>query len=239
MSRVSRIEAVSAERVARTLAISGRRMFEGLDGVWRIQPGADRRRRPVLQAPEQVARRMIAQGELVEAAGGGWVLADAAAAPGSPEAPRPALDARAADQAGREPGSRGPGFPGLALKAGRGEGPLTLREAAAGRRLIADAEASLRLPGLTMNWDAVPSDGSQAGAAPGAGGPRGGAALAAANRLQRLRREAGARAFDLAWAACVDGLPLAVLERRFGLASRSAGRHLSGALETMADAYER
>lgn len=225
------LEAGARARVIRALAVSGRRMFPLPDGSgWGIVHAGDRRRRPVLKAGDALVRAMAADGELVEAAGGGWVVAGpvaGAAGPAEPLAPA-------------APRSRlgGAGFAALALKAARGEGSLTVREAAAGRRLVADAEASLRLRGLSMNWDAVPADGGGRAPGGGGGGPGGLAAMAARQRLERLRGAAGDRAFDLAWAACVEGLPLAALERRFGLAKRSAARRLSQALEKLADAYE-
>lgn len=227
-------EAAPAARVARALAVSGRRMSVLADGSgWGVFSGGDRRRRPVLRVADALARAMASAGAVVEADGGGWVLAEGAEARDAPEAPRTALSLVAAGA----PRSRlrGPGFAGLALRAERGEGQLSVREAAAGRRLIADAEASLRMPGLSMNWDAVPADRARAG--PAAGAPRGGGALAAARRLERIEADIGERAWRLCWAACVEGLPLAALERRCGLAKRSAARRLSEALEKLAGAY--
>jgi len=218
-------------------------MFRLTDGAgWGVFSGGDRRRRPVLRVADALARAMASGGDLIEAEGGGWVLAEGMAVPAPAPAPGRALEAPRAVLSLAAAGAprsrlRGPGFAGLAIKAERGEGHLTVREAAAGRRLIADAEASLRMPGLSTNWDAVPADRGRAG--PAAGAPRGGGALAAARRLERLEADIGGRAWRLCWAACVEGLPLAALERRCGLAKRSAARRLSQALEKLAGAYEK
>jgi hypothetical protein len=216
-------------RLARALAVSGRRLFEAQDAAgWPVLAGGDRRRRPVLRAAAALALRLIEEGALRAAPGGGFVWAGEAAPAHERPAQPIAADAPAARRAGLA------GFAYLSAQAARGAGPLTLREAEAGRRLIRDAELRLRLPGLSMNWDAAPSDGHARSGAP----LRSAASAAAARRLERVEARAGRAAFALALAACVGGLPLSRLEARFALAPRSAGRRLSDALEKVAAAYD-
>jgi hypothetical protein len=235
------MEAVSEARVARALGVSGRRMLMLADGRnWGVLQGGDRRRRPVLKVADTLVRTMAGAGRLAPAEGGGWVLAGRIGEADCRDGPALSLATLMAAAGAPRSHLRGVGFAGLALKAGRGEGALSLREAAAGRRLIADVEAAMRMPGLTMDWDAAPGDrGGRAAAGAGRGGPGGAGAGEALRRLERLEAATGERAFALCRAACVDGTPLAVLEQRFGLVRRSAGRRLSEALEKLADAYEK
>jgi hypothetical protein len=123
----------------------------------------------------------------------------------------------------------------MAIRAKSGEGPLTLRQATAGLRLIEDAEQASRDPYLTMNWDAAPADKIRRSA--GAGG-----LLRAVRRSQlrihRLKTALGEPAFALVWSACIQRLPIRVLERRHHLARRAGPGALAEVLERVASAYD-
>lgn len=124
----------------------------------------------------------------------------------------------------------GAGFAGLASVAGQPGAALSLRQAMAGLRFIADAEASVRQRGITMSWTATPASRTRRVGRDGGMVP---AALDAARRLARLR-DADAHAFALAWAACVEGASLSALERRFDLPKRGVAVALAAALESIA-----
>lgn len=218
---------MKAERALRAMAISGRRLLERGDG-WAVVVSVDRRRRPLLKLSDAEARELIADGRVSAAAGGGYVLEGAVA---------PACGPSAFVAAGRPRSRRGgAGFVGLAMRAARGEGPLSLRQAEAGLRLVKDAETAGQRPGLTMDWDAPAADRRPRG--PGRAGLLD-AAKDAEGRLAKLERAVGADAFALCWAACVEALPLRALEARFGLARRSGPARVGEALEAVAGAYDR
>jgi hypothetical protein len=114
-------------------------------------------------------------------------------------------------------------------------GPLTLRQAAAGLRLIVDAEQSARAERVTMDWDGVVGDRQRRR------GRDGGLARAgreAAVRIARLKCAIGAAAFELVWSACVDGVAVRVLARRRGVGGPQVRAMLADALEKLAEAYD-
>lgn len=221
-------------RAKRALAFSGRRLIERDDG-WAVMAGADRRRRPVVRLSDGEARELIAGGRVKAARGGGFIGCDVSDVTEMCAAQAELGDAVfVAVGVSRRQGC-GPGFAGLARRAARGDGPLSLRQAQAGLRLIADAEARGREAGLTMNWEGVPADRVRRRAGPGG---RAFAARAAALRLERVARGVGVAVWTLAWAACVERLSIAQLEQRFGYRAREGGERLSEALEALAGAYE-
>lgn len=192
--------------------------------------GTDGRARAIAELDETVARRLLESGSVQPAAGGGYVLgekADAGAAPGL-----------GVLTAAGQPRSRraGAGFAQLAQRAAAGEGPLSMRHALAGMRLMADVEAAMLDRSLSMAWDGVPGPRGRKG---GGRAGRGSSTSAAQARLRRVRAGVGKFSFELARAACIDGRTLADLEVRFGLVRRSGGEALAHALERLADAYER
>jgi hypothetical protein len=223
------------ERARRALGFSGRRLVE-TDAGWAVLAGGDRRRRPIVQLSDGEGRELIACGAAVPAAGGGYVgCGEREQARGDREAIAMAGEAVFVAVGLPRRDVFGAGFAGLAKRAARGEGPLSVRQARAGVRLIADAEQSRRDARLTMDWEAGPADRVRRGAG---GGGLAEAARAAAARLAQAERKAGAAAYRLAWAACVEQMSLAKLEATFGYERRTAGERLSEALEAVAQAYE-
>ena len=231
-------------RIERVLGASGRRLVKSSAG-WVVIVGADRRRRPLLRLAEEEAARLIAEERVAPAKrGGGYVsrspptttfedgteLADAE----TESAAGPWLFAIAGV---RRPRKKKRGFAALALAAFAGDGPLSMRQAAAGLRLVEDAERAARDPALTMNWDAGPAD-KQRRSAGAPAGPR--TALAAARRLRRIRAIFGKSepGFQLLWSACIRQLPLCALHRRFGIRRDAVTKTLSEALEKLADTYD-
>jgi hypothetical protein len=220
----------------RELRRSGRRLVERKPD-W-VVLGGDGAHAAVVAvlAPADVAL-LAAEGRIVKAASRGYVLCaadmvEATCAPDAPPATGPWLFEAVGVLRSRIGGA---GFEGLAKRAQAGEGPLRLREAAAGVRLIEDAEASARGDRLTMDWDGVAVDRQRRT------GRSGGLALAAreaAQRIERLKTVVGEARFALAWEACVEALPLTVIERRRGLERREIHAELSAALEAIAAAYD-
>jgi hypothetical protein len=222
-------------RLLRALDSSRRRLVR-TDAGWAVVDGSQSKR--MMDATREEGERLLERGWIEAAtAGGGYVLSGAGR-----DAERPVLmnwapgaGASVFLSAGR-PRARdgGAGFPGLAHRAQMGEGPLSLRQAQAGLRLIADVERSGADPSLSMNWNAVASSRMRRS------GERGGAwiAMEARRMLARVEATAGKDAFALAKAACVDGLSLRALGARFGLARGDVGEALSVALEKVADAYD-
>ncbi|HEY7799471.1 MAG TPA: DUF6456 domain-containing protein [Hyphomonadaceae bacterium] len=135
------------------------------------------------------------------------------------------------------PGGKGRwrGFARLAELARHGRGPLSLRQALAGLRLIEDAETAARDPMLTMNWDAVPADRSTRG---GTNGGLQSHARRAAQRIGRIRAALGKQDFTIVYAACVERMSLKTLEQRFALKRLGARMALSEALEKVAEVYD-
>jgi hypothetical protein len=217
-------------RARRALRASGRRLMQLGDGGWAVTIGGDRRRRALATLKPGEGRALVDGGEVMPAEGGGYVLVGAEVATDVPMS-GPSVFIAAGLHRSR---SAGAGFAGLARRAGEGDAALSLRQAQAGLRLIADAERAARTPGLTMDWSATPASRVRRGAR---GGGWGAAAREAALRIARLKA-ADARGFALAWAACVDGVSLARLDQRFGLAKRSAAGKLAEALEGIAAGYD-
>jgi len=222
-----------AARVLVALRISGRRLVELRPGAWTVLARPDRRAKRLLEVDGDMVARLLDEQKLQRTADGDCVLADSVAGP-----PRPSVSAWAFIAAGR-PRRRGEpskGFLGLAVLARRGAGPLSMRQVKAGMRLVADAERENNSAGLTMNWDAGPSDGRPRG--PRRGGQTSSAASASA-RLKRVRALAGEPSWSLAWLACVEGATLRELKARMALSQRAVGAALAHALEQVANAYER
>jgi hypothetical protein len=220
-------------RLMRTLSISGRRLVECADG-WRVVSRGDRRSPAWLTASADDVDRLRREGRIVSSPAG-YVLAEERAPAPAPEA-QPAAGPWVFQAAGVMVSNLGgPGFAGLAMKARRGKGSLTLRQAMAGLRLIEDAEQAGRDPMLTMNWDAVPADKQVRSG--GAGG-RWSNARRAATRIAKVQAALGECAFEIAYAACVLRIPLRTIERRFSLPRLGARKALAAALEKAADVYD-
>jgi hypothetical protein len=219
------------DRALRALRISGRRLVRH-NGRWQVR--ADSQRWPVITLRREDVERLRADGRLAAAEGGGYILA--AAAVEEMTAADPEETPRAGPWIYAPAGRRGRphGFAGLALRAQNGEGPLTLRQASAGLKLIADAEQAGRDPTLTMNWDAGPVDKRRRD---GRQPYRTGAARKADTRI-RCARDALGEAFALAWSACIEQFPLSRLERRHRLPAHGAAAALAEALEKLAHVYD-
>jgi Domain of unknown function (DUF6456) len=217
------------ESLVRLLGVSGRRLVE-CDGEWRILPNGNRRRRPLMTVSAADVER-LRSGKLLVTSANGYVLSMSHAREEQP-AGGPWIFATA-----RVPVAKGGwrGFARLAELARHGKGPLSLRQALAGLRLVEDAEAAARDPLLTMNWDAVPTDrnacnGGNCGLQP--------SARRAAQRIARIRTVLGKRDFTIVYAACVERVNLKALERRFDLKRLEARTVLSEALEKVAEVYD-
>jgi len=222
-----------AARALAALRISGRRLAELRPGLWAVLSRADRRSRAMVVVDGETVARLLADGSIRETEDGDCVLSE-----GAVIAPAPSLSLWALIAAGRKWRSTESfkGFIGLAVLARRGEGPLSMRQVKAGMRLVADAELETNSGGLTMNWDAGPSDRRRRG--PQGGGQSASSAQASA-RLKRVQALAGEEAWKLAWIACVEGVSLKDLKARSGLGQRTLGPALARALEQLANAYER
>jgi hypothetical protein len=183
---------------------------------------------------------LAADGKIMTTEGGGYVATPSAATVKAAPEQAPKSGAKTGDwvfeAAGiAKPTPTGAGFAGLARRAQVGHGPLTLRQAAAGLRLVADAEQSVRAERITMDWDGVVGDRRRRR------GRDGGLALsarAAAVRIARLKCAMGEAAFDLAWSACVERAPARLLARRRGVAGPRIRAMLCDALEKLAEAYD-
>lgn len=225
------METLAQERLVKALSFSGRRLVRRASG-WAVLAGADLRGRSLVACEDEAARRLVEVGVVRPAASGpGYVLSQ----PGEVEtAPQAGVMAMAAAGA---PRSRTPGgFVDLVRRAGEGDGPLSARAAAAGLRLVTDAEDSQRDPRLSMSFSGMPHQRGRRGGGAGGSPAR---SLGAAMRLQRLAETLGKETFATCWRACVEGLSLVQLARREGATPRFAGALLAGALSRLADAYER
>lgn len=231
----ARTPSARTARTLRLLGVSGRRLLLS-DGVWGVFPKGDRRLRPLVQLVVQEVERLKAEKLIVAAASGGYVLApDNQVAAYDPDA-QPAAGLwifHAAGMAGSKLG--GQGFARMAVRARLGEGPLTLRQTTAGQRLVEDVEQASRGPSLTMDWDAAPADNRRRS---GGSGGRIHPARQAQQRIERMKSLLGDAAFALVHAACVQSVPIRVLERRFGLVRRAGARTLAAALEKVAEIYD-
>jgi hypothetical protein len=231
VGRARVLAAGDLESLVRLLGISGRRLVE-CDGEWRVLPRGDRRRRPLMTVSSADVERLVSE-KLLVARAYGYVLSTEHAEKMQPAA-GPWIFEAACVPAARGVAWRG--FARLAEMARHGRGPLSLRQALAGLRLIQDAEASARDPLLTMNWDAVPADRNTRAGTHGGLAPH---ARSAAARIDRIRAALGKRDFTIVYAACVERVPLKTLEQRFGLKRLGARTVLPEALETVAEVYDR
>ena len=221
------------EKVLRALQISGRRLVQLGPDMWGVMLGRlDRRRRPIVRVDGETVMQLIAAGEIVSTGEQVWVLRTDAVVPIAPPA-QWVFTATGARRAGER--MRGFGFVGMARQARAGGGPISLRQALAGLRLIADAERAAADARLTMDWDAGPTTRQRRGAS---GGGRAGDALAAAQRLRQVRGRVDEAAWRLAWALCVDGETRVAVMKRFGITHTFIKARVAEALEQVAVAYE-
>lgn len=218
-------------RALRALRISGRQLVK-ISAGWSVMSSVDRRRRARLALTDEEVAQLARKDTIRPAGDGVYVVADVRIEPPPQIEPWAFIVAdkrRTAKHAGI-------GFVALAIKARKGEGPLTMRHVQAGLKLIADAERRDTSRGLTMDWDAGPVDRQRRGG--GAGGLRGTAAQAA-QRLRRVRGLMDANAWALAWAVCVEAMSLRGVGERFAIGSRRVGDAVADALEAAALAYDR
>lgn len=220
------------ERVLRALKISGRRLAPRRGEGWAVLGNGDRRRRPILTVDGETVMRLIAEGDVVSAGEQVWVLRPEAAMPAWTRPRQWVFTATAVRRAGSR--MRGYGFVGMARQAREGGGAISLRQAQAGLRLIADAERAAADARLTMNWDAGPTTRRRAAS----GGGREGDALAAANLLRRLRSQMGEQAWRMVWSLCIDGDTLSALMARHAISQVLIKRRMADLLERLAAAYE-
>lgn len=219
------------ERALRALCISGRQLVRVSAG-WSVMSGVDRRRRARLALTDEEVARLVGEGRLKATDDGVYLLADVRI-----EAP-PKIEPWAFIVADKRRTAKhaGIGFTSLAIRARKGDGPLTMRHVQAGLRLIADAERRDTSGGLTMDWDAGPVDRQRRG---GTNGGRRGTAAQAAHRLRRVRGLMSANAWALVWAICVEAMSLRGVRERFGIGHRRVGKVVAEALEAAALAYDR
>jgi hypothetical protein len=213
------------------LRVSGRRLVD-CGGEWRILPRGDRRRRALMVLDAGHVESLRSEMLIVPSAGGYVLAPDDDPPPEAPPAAGPWVFKAACVPAAKG-GRRG--FARLAELARHGRGPLSLRQALAGLRLVEDAEAAVRDPLLTMNWDAVPADRNTRSGTSGGLQPH---ARRAARRIARIRKALGKQNFTIVYAACVERVHLKALERRFGLKRLEARRLLPDALERAAEVYD-
>jgi hypothetical protein len=217
------------EGLVRILSVSGRRLVE-CDGEWRVLPRGDKRRRSLMTVSAADVDRLKSE-KLLVASVSGYLLSTEDAPEEQPAAGPWIFEAACV------PAAKGAwrGFARLAELARHGRGPLSLRQALAGLRLIEDAEAAARDSLLTMNWDAVPSDRNTRSGKNGGLQPH---AQRAARRIERIRAALGKRDFTIVYAACVERVHLKALEQRFGLKRLGARTVLPEALEKIAEVYD-
>lgn len=230
------LNAPRIRRAMRHLMRSGRRLIQRRKD-WAVV-GASNAAIFALLTQEDVAL-MAAEKLIVTAEGGGYVAAPSPENPGLKTVPRTGLRVfNAVSYARRK--QKSAGFAGLAIRAQAGEGPLTLRQAMAGRSFIADVEQSERGERITMNWSTMAVDGQRRRRRSGTNGMCGlaRAALRANRRLARVRAELGEGAFALVWSACIEGASVRSLAQARGVSSREVQRRLSVALQKLAAAYD-
>lgn len=221
---------VRVGRVLRALRISGRKLIK-LKSGWGVMPRGDRRMRARLIVEAEDVAHLARQGSIKAAGEDAYVLADV-----DVEAPVEVQPwAFIAAGIRRNVRNAGGGFATLAIKARRGDGPLTMRHVQAGMQLIADAELQESGGRLTMDWDAGPVDRQQRGAS--SGGMKAGA-LGAARRLRRVRGAMDERLWRIAHVLCVGGLSLRRIGAQFTLGQRGTGAAITEAMEALASAYD-
>lgn len=223
--------AAHVERALRALDLSGRKLVRTREG-WSVLLSADRRRRGRMLLTDAEVASLTERGVLRACEPDVYVLADVVVQP------RPQIEPWAFIVATRREGARhgGRGFSALAWRARKGEGPLTMRHVEAGLRLIKDVEQRETSRGLTMDWDAGPVDRQRRS---GTSGGFRGLAAKASERVRRLRRHMSVDGFSLAWALCVEAMPLRTLSARFGISKRHIEAVVAEALEEIAQAYDR
>lgn len=218
------------DRIVRALRISGRRLLK-LKSGWGVMSSADRRHRPRLVVEAEDVELLARDGTIRAIDEDAYVLADVSVAS------RPEMQPWAFIAQGVRRNARNAvgGFASLAVKARRGEGPLTMRHVQAGMRLITDAELRENSGGLTMNWDAGPVDRQRRSAS--AGGMKVGAS-AAAKRLRRARETMDERQWAIVQVLCIGGLSVRKICQQFTLGQGKATLAIAGAMEALAAAYE-
>jgi hypothetical protein len=242
-----------ADRLIAALARHGGAARPG-PGGYAVFPRGDARRRPVVTAPAPVVAALIADGALI-AAEDGVALSTAGAA----RARRSAAGAAGADgdafaiqHAPHAPAPSRPGAeagPGARLDLGEspltrlaapaalgGAGALSPREALAGERLRADAEAAVRGPRLTADWSSPPQSRTARGGGPGPilDTERG---LAARGRVERALLALGDDLAPIVRLVCLEFLGVEAAETRLRWPRRSGKLILKIALGRLADHY--
>lgn len=217
-------------RALRSLRISGRRLMKVKAG-WGVMPNGDRRVRPRIFVEAEDVERLARDGSIKAVEDGVYVLADVDVEMWPERQPWAFIAAGIR----KNTRSAGGGFAALAMKARRGEGPLTLRHVQAGVRLVTDAELQDNSGGLTMDWDAGPIDRQRRGAS---AGPMKAGAAGAAKRLKRVRAAMDERQWRIAWVLCVGGLSLRKVRAQFALGQGKTHDVIVQAMEALADAYE-
>ncbi|MEM6626551.1 MAG: DUF6456 domain-containing protein [Pseudomonadota bacterium] len=225
------VRGCDAPRLVRALQASPGRVLRRTTQGWAVFPEGDRRRRAVAFAEDALVEDLKMTGVLISK-GDGFRTAQTAVVPN-----RNAFGATAPD---RRPDaarlrSRKPGFAGLAALAETGQGPLSLGQVRAGRRLQADIERASSGGRVTMDWTFTPA--GRVRRRGGEGGLSEPAAKASA-RLRALSGKVGADVFAVAVAACVEEVSLKALEAKFGFPKRSGAREVSAALEALRIAYD-
>jgi hypothetical protein len=219
----------------RVLGVTGRRLLEH-NGGWGVFVRGDRRRRPLMLLQPEDVEKLTADGLIVASPSGGYVLApDNQVELRQPDA-QPAAGPWLFEAAGiRSARTGGGSFARLALQATGGHGPLSLRQAMAGLKLVEDVEQAARVASLTMNWDAAPADKNRRSGAPGG---RSRAARAAQVRINDVKAALGEAEFAFVYSACIQREPLRGLERRYDMARKAGVKALGAALEKIAEVYD-
>ncbi|HEV7689965.1 MAG TPA: DUF6456 domain-containing protein [Hyphomonadaceae bacterium] len=219
-------------RALRQMRRSGRRLVRWQEG-WRVMHGGG----VVAELTVEEGAFLMAEHHVVDAAGGGMVLAAAQVveADAAPDV-APVSGAWVFEAAGKHIAKgTGRGFDRLARRASEGEGPLTLRHIAAGLRLIADAESAARLPGMTMDWSGMPAEKRKGRGGGGAVSP---SARDATRRVEKIRAALGDEAFDVLWALCILRRPMPKLAAQLGVPTRQLTRRLPEMFDVMAAVYD-
>lgn len=231
VERVVEDRAAYVARALRALELSGRRLVRTRTG-WTVLMSADRRRRGRMELTDAEVTSLAESGRVRVLEPDVYVCGDVKVEP------RPEIEPWAFIVASRRKAARtqGRGFAALAWRARKGEGPLTMRHVEAGLRLIKDVEQRESSRGLTMDWDAGPVDRQRRS---GTSGGFRGLAAKASERVRRLRRHMSVDGFSLAWALCIEAMPLRTLSAKFGISKRHVEGVVAEALEEIARAYER
>jgi hypothetical protein len=232
MSEISRSSDARLRRALRQMRRSGRRLVRWQEG-WRVMHN----HAVVAELSVEEGAFLTAEHHVIEAEGGGMVLAAAQvteedAAPDAPPGGAWVFEAAGALRPARGVGR---GFERMARLANQGEGPLTLRQVSAGLRLIADAESAARVPSMTMDWSGLPADKNRSWWGIGALNPPG---RNASRRIEKIRKALGPEPFQLVWALCILRRPLPKLADWLGISVRQVTRMLPEMFEVMARIYD-